>query len=174
MNELHIVTGDTFKHKDAIKAAGGKWDADGKFWTVPAGTNLPAGVTTTPVSKTRTGVARRHAEMVDANGFTADAGSAKMSRDEFSTHVHAGPSKDPEWRASESGKAISDAVAGGLMPSAAADELVRAGYTADELVRGMNKLVADEYEELPQSHTAERIARIKANAAAWLAKGGAK
>lgn len=30
------ITGDTYTHKDRIKAAGGKWDADNKLWTIPA------------------------------------------------------------------------------------------------------------------------------------------
>jgi hypothetical protein len=37
MNEMVRVTGDTYKHKDAIKAAGGKFDAASKTWTAPAG-----------------------------------------------------------------------------------------------------------------------------------------
>lgn len=167
--EDHVVNGDTFKHKDAIRAAGGKWDAAGKFWTVPAGAKLPTGLTTTPISKTRAGIASRHAALVDSIGFTVSPDVAKLPRNDFSTHVHAGPSKDRDWRDSESNKAISDAVAGGLMPSVAADELVRAGYAPAELIRGMNKLIADEYEELPQSHSSERISRIKADAQAWLA-----
>jgi len=46
---MHVVTGDTFKHKEAIKAAGGKWDAERKVWQVPAGASLPAGLNTTPL-----------------------------------------------------------------------------------------------------------------------------
>lgn len=44
-----VVTGDTFKHKDAIKAAGGQWD--GTQWTVPEGAELPAGLATRSASE---------------------------------------------------------------------------------------------------------------------------
>jgi len=30
------LSGDTFAHKDAIRAAGGRWDADFRRWTIPA------------------------------------------------------------------------------------------------------------------------------------------
>lgn len=34
------LSGGTFKHKDAIKAAGGKWNKDTKTWTVPFDADL--------------------------------------------------------------------------------------------------------------------------------------
>jgi hypothetical protein len=34
------LTGGTFKHKDAIKAVGGKWNKDTKAWTVPFDADL--------------------------------------------------------------------------------------------------------------------------------------
>jgi hypothetical protein len=34
------LSGNTFAHKDAIKALGGKWDKDRKEWTVPAVTSM--------------------------------------------------------------------------------------------------------------------------------------
>jgi hypothetical protein len=37
-NQTIILTGNTFAHKDEIKAIGGKWDADRKAWIVEPGT----------------------------------------------------------------------------------------------------------------------------------------
>jgi hypothetical protein len=34
------LTGQTFEIKDRIKAAGGRWDAAAKSWSLPAGTDL--------------------------------------------------------------------------------------------------------------------------------------
>jgi hypothetical protein len=36
MSELIKLTGNTYPHKDIIKAAGGRWDDTYKFWTVPS------------------------------------------------------------------------------------------------------------------------------------------
>jgi hypothetical protein len=33
--KMTLITGNTYPVKDAIKALGGKWDADRKGWTVP-------------------------------------------------------------------------------------------------------------------------------------------
>jgi hypothetical protein len=43
--------GATYEHRDAIKAAGGKWDPKEKHWCFPSGTDinfLPAGVLYVP------------------------------------------------------------------------------------------------------------------------------
>lgn len=53
MDNRHVVVGDTFKHKGAIREAGGAWDAARKEWTVPAGAELPAGLATRPVAEVR-------------------------------------------------------------------------------------------------------------------------
>jgi len=36
MTNATLITGNTFPVKDAIKALGGRWDADAKGWRVPA------------------------------------------------------------------------------------------------------------------------------------------
>lgn len=49
---FHIVTGNTFPHKDDIKRIGGRWDADRKQWTIPASAadRLPRGLSSRPKS----------------------------------------------------------------------------------------------------------------------------
>jgi hypothetical protein len=36
MNETILITGDTYPHRDALRAMGGRWDAVARGWRVPA------------------------------------------------------------------------------------------------------------------------------------------
>lgn len=36
-NSTYVLTGNTYAHRDEIKAIGGKWDGERKAWVVEAG-----------------------------------------------------------------------------------------------------------------------------------------
>jgi len=153
-SEPHIVNGDTFQHKDAIRAAGGKWDADGKFWTVPAGTSLPAGLSTQPISKTRVGRERRYSGLIDRTRLT-NPGEGGMSRNapyEIASVMLSGPVTEEQARAQKdtavrlNTRSIKTALAraqqGGLPIGAVADDLVAAGFDRAAVAADLNRRIA--------------------------------
>lgn len=94
-----LVTGNTYPVKDAIKALGGRWDADAKGWRVPAAkaSEAQALVTSAPASKPRSSSFRAgnvcvscgHREQRNARGYVVGdrvyKGECQSCRDERQT-----------------------------------------------------------------------------------------
>ena len=172
VTDQHVVAGDTFKHKDAIRAAGGKWD--GKQWTVPAGAKLPAGLTTKPVEANP---GDRYKKLANPVGLRDSAGS----------QVAAGDFPHMLGRAKVTGIARDDGLTmrgllktgmeGGLPLDVMADDLVRAGFPRGQ-VADLVKQKADrfdpaheDYEGNTEYFTPEWMAEQRQKAQAWLAGG---
>jgi hypothetical protein len=171
-SEPHVVQGDTYRHKDAIRAAGGRWDGERKHWTVPASVaaSLPAGLTAVPHSQTEGGRRERLAALAGSDGRR----TSEVELGTFAAYV----SKTYRPRGDDRADYMSAAgvsAAGrraGLPFAVVLDEMAGAGYPTTHLAglaREWDRVLAD---GLDEDATPESSSRDRREIADWLARNG--